>query len=120
MRRNNLLFFSFLMFLWGGVLGPPLVLAAENGPALYKDLCVGCHGESGKGDGPAAVGINPKPKDFTDCDVMAKVSNETAFKAIKGGGQSVGVSPMMPSWSSALEDPQIKELITYIRSFCKK
>ena len=119
MRRKNLLFFSFLMLLWGRAPGP-LLLAAENGPTLYKNHCVGCHGESGKGDGPAAVGLNPKPKDFTNCAAMAELADETALKAIKDGGQSVGISPMMPSWGWSLKDPQIKELIAYIRGFCKK
>ena len=80
---------------------------------------MGCHGANGKGDGPAAAGLNPKPKDFTDCNAMAKNSDETLFKAIKEGGQSVGISPMMPSWGAALKDQQVKDLVTYIRSLCK-
>ncbi len=51
---------------------------------------------------------------------MAKDTDETLFKAVKGGGQSIGRSAMMPSWGGSLTDAQIHELVSYIRSFCKK
>jgi len=110
----------FLVALWGGGFSPSSLLAAEKAPSLYKDLCASCHGTQGKGDGPAAAALNPKPGDFTNCKVMAKESDETLLKIIKGGSQSVARSPMMPAWGGALEDQQIKELVAYIRSFCKK
>jgi len=91
------------------------------GPASnYSNLCASCHGATGKSDGPAAVALNPKPKDFTDCKVMTKISDDTLFKSIKGGGQSVGLSPMMPPWGGSLADQQIHGLVGYIRGFCKK
>ncbi len=120
MARKKLLAFLLIFFSQGGLEFTYLRAAEPAAPSVYKDLCTGCHGEGGKGDGPAAVGLNPKPKDFTDCEAMAAVSNETAFKAIKDGGQSVGVSPMMPSWKAFLQDQQIKDLVTYIRGFCSK
>ena len=86
----------------------------------FSNLCSTCHGPSGKGNGPAAVALNPKPRDFSDCKVMAKDSDEILFKAIKGGSQSIGRSPMMPSWGGALTDAQIHELVSYVRAFCKK
>ncbi len=119
MAQKKLLAF-LLIFLSEGEWGLAYLRAAEPTAAVYKNLCAGCHGESGKGDGPAAVGLNPKPKDFTDCEAMTTVSNETAFKAIKDGGQSIGASPMMPSWGASLHDQQIKDLVAYIRGFCKK
>lgn len=106
----------------GGMMGAKSSTAQTAGAAAsnYSSLCASCHGANGKGDGPAAAALNPKPKDFTDCKSMAKESDETLFKIIKGGSQSVGRSPMMPAWGGALTDQQIKELATYIRSFCKK
>ena len=37
-----------------------------RGEALYAQACAGCHGASGAGDGPAGVGLDPPPTDFTD------------------------------------------------------
>ncbi|MGE5304267.1 MAG: c-type cytochrome [Alphaproteobacteria bacterium] len=88
--------------------------------STYANLCASCHGANGKGDGPAAAALNPKPKDFANCKIMSGVTDDTAFKAIKGGGQSVGLSPLMPTWGGSLKDQQIRDLVKYIRAFCKK
>ena len=79
-----------------------------------------CHGVGGKGDGPSARGLEPKPADFTDCKAMAKDSDEALLKIIKGGGQSVGRSTVMPAWGEALSERQIDELVRFIRGLCKK
>lgn len=79
-----------------------------------------CHGVGGKGDGPIAQGLQPKPADFTNCKAMAKDSDEVLFKIIKGGGQSVGRSTAMPAWGETLSDQQIRDLIKFVRDLCKK
>lgn len=38
---------------------------AVTGRALYLDYCAGCHGDAGRGDGPAALGLARKPADLT-------------------------------------------------------
>lgn len=38
---------------------------AADGAALYAAHCGVCHGPEGRGDGPAAVFLFPKPRDFT-------------------------------------------------------
>lgn len=35
-----------------------------HGKEQYKTQCLTCHGEQGGGDGPAAAGLNPKPRNF--------------------------------------------------------
>jgi cytochrome c oxidase cbb3-type subunit I/II len=35
------------------------------GKTIYRRRCVGCHGIKGDGQGPSAVFLNPKPRDFT-------------------------------------------------------
>jgi mono/diheme cytochrome c family protein len=36
----------------------------ELGREVYSNYCVGCHGEAGDGNGPAARFLDPKPRDF--------------------------------------------------------
>ena len=36
----------------------------ERGEAIYRTWCQECHGEEGKGDGPAADRMLPRPRDF--------------------------------------------------------
>jgi len=106
----------------GGMMGGNARGDQGGGDAVshYSNLCATCHGSTGKGDGPAAGALFPKPTDFADCQRMAKISDETLAKSIHSGGQSVGLSPIMPLWSGSLTDQQIHELVGYIRSFCKK
>ena len=51
---------------------------------------------------------------------MKKESDETLFKIISGGGQGVGRSTVMPAWGGVLSEQQIRELVKYVRSLCKK
>ena len=36
-----------------------------SGRAIYADYCLACHGDGGKGDGPAASGLAKRPADLT-------------------------------------------------------
>src|SRR5262245_43872636 len=95
----------------GGHLSASALLAAEKANAMFIELCSICHGTGGKGDGPSAAGLNPKPADFSNCQVMASLSEETLFNIIKRGGQSAGRSTVMPAWGEALSDEQIRDLL---------
>lgn len=106
-----------------------LLSAAEAAPALadaaaakasYTTFCVKCHGENGKGDGSAAATLKTKPRDFTDCAKMSAISDDTLFKVVKEGGAAAGLSADMPAWKDGFEDPDIKDLVAYVRTFCKK
>ncbi|HEY8075898.1 MAG TPA: hypothetical protein VIF62_17345, partial [Labilithrix sp.] len=49
------------------------------------------------GDGPAAKGLSPQPRNFHDDAWQASVTTEHITKIIRLGGQSVGKSPTMPA-----------------------
>jgi mono/diheme cytochrome c family protein len=40
----------------------------QKGKDLYTTNCASCHNETGAGGGPAAVGMNPAPRNFTSPD----------------------------------------------------
>jgi len=40
----------------------------SQGKELYTNNCASCHNESGAGGGPASVGMNPAPRNFTSPD----------------------------------------------------
>ena len=110
----------FLVFILGITMRLAPLSAAEETATLFVELCSICHGVGGKGDGPSAQGLEPKPADFTNCRAMAKDSDDVLFKIIKGGGQSAGRSTVMPAWGASLSDPQIRDLVKFIRGLCKK
>jgi cytochrome c oxidase cbb3-type subunit 3 len=120
MGRRRPITVGLLVLLCWNLLAVPWLLAAERTAVLFQELCAVCHGVGGKGDGPSAQGLQPKPADFTNCQAMAKDSDDVLVKIIKGGGQSVGRSTVMPAWGDSLSDQQIRELVQFIRSLCKK
>ncbi len=111
----------FLAVLWALMLASGMLAYAadaEQGKKLYGQFCASCHGQSGKGDGPAAAALNPKPRDHTNKEYMSKMSEDELLNVIKNGGVSVGKSPLMPPWGASLKDDQIKDIIAYIRTLC--
>lgn len=44
---------------------PVPAASAASGKAMFKAYCASCHGESAKGDGPAAPALNTPPSDLT-------------------------------------------------------
>ena len=86
----------------------------------YTTYCARCHGEGGHGDGPSVASLKVTPQSFSNCAQMRKISDETMFKAIKGGGASVGLSGDMPDWSVDLSDDEIHDLVAFVHTFCKK
>ena len=116
----------------GGVMGCAAILAVllvvgaalakgdpAKGKASYDQLCASCHGASGKGDGPAAAALNPKPKDLVDKGYVKGLKDDYIKKLVKEGGQAVGKSPMMPPMGGALKDDDIENVIAYLRSIAK-
>ncbi len=85
---------------------------AAGAQDLYSDNCAGCHGPSGKGDGPAGKMLQPPPSDFGTA--LKGKTDDYIKKVIKEGGAANGKSANMPA-ASDLTDDQIKSLIDYIK-----
>jgi len=43
---------------------PPTRESVQQGREIYVDRCAVCHGAAGRGDGPAAITLQPRPADF--------------------------------------------------------
>lgn len=91
----------------------------KAGKAKYDQLCVTCHGATGKGDGPSGAGLNPKPQDHTNGKYMNTLTDKYLFDIIKAGGAGIKKSPLMPPWEGALKDEDISNLVAYIRSLAR-
>lgn len=72
----------------------------DRAATLYASHCASCHGTSGRGDGPAAAGMDPPPSDFHDEVRMASRSVHGLYSTI-----SLGVpGTAMSAFRSLLED----------------
>ncbi|MBI3327315.1 MAG: c-type cytochrome [Nitrospinae bacterium] len=95
----------------GGSRGDPLV-----GRKLYMTHCFTCHGVTGKGDGPAAASLEPKPRNLTDDTYMSGKIDQDLGNAISGGSVALHRFSAMPEWKQLLYPERIRDLIAYIRT----
>jgi high-affinity iron transporter len=73
---------------------PSLSLGAE----IYARECAGCHGELGRGDGPAGRGLDPAPADLSDHEALFDVTPLAFYQRI-----TIGVAgTAMPAYESTL------------------
>lgn len=86
----------------------------EKGRGIYKAKCAACHGETGRGDGPAAGVMKPAPRDHTDRAYMSTLSDEDLAKVIQMGGAIKG-KPLMPS-NPDLRGAELAAIVAYTRS----
>lgn len=56
-----------------------------KGKEVFLQNCVTCHGTNGEGDGPAAVALNPKPRNFVKDEFKAGSKPEQIFKTVTDG-----------------------------------
>lgn len=83
------------------------------GKAVYMQRCAMCHGESGKGDGPAGQALDPKPRDHTNGEYMNKLTDEQIKTQIMEGKGA------MPPHKDLLTQNQLESVVMYVRSLAK-
>jgi len=94
-------------------LGEPTQDLLDKGKAFYSSNCSSCHGDNGKGDGPAGLVMNPKPRDFSDANgwVNGRKFSEI-YKTLQEGILKSG----MPAYNHVNPEDLIA-VIHYIRTF---
>jgi mono/diheme cytochrome c family protein len=99
--------------------GSDLPANAPTGQRVFAQHCQVCHGPDGRGNGPAAPSLIPRPRDFTrgqfkykttpagqppsDADLMGVVSNGLQASA-------------MPYWRDRLSPDELRAVVDYVKS----
>lgn len=84
------------------------------GKRLYQRECLSCHGNFGRGDGPAAKGLDRLPGDLADPQLMEAQTDGELFWKITEGRKP------MPSFKKALSEEERWRIVHYLRTLVKK
>jgi high-affinity iron transporter len=72
---------------------PPSAPSLERGRQVYQATCASCHGVTGRGDGPQAAGLTPKPANLADPDSLWRVSPLDFYRRITVGTAGTAMPP---------------------------
>jgi mono/diheme cytochrome c family protein len=83
----------------------------QRGEEVYKSSCSSCHGEEGRGDGPVAVTLDPKPVDYR-AEHVKELTDGELFYIITNGIEG----SQMQAWGFFDEEDRW-HLVNYLRTF---
>jgi len=91
---------------------PPDTASLSQGRAIYEQQCVTCHGPSGRGDGPLAASLRPRPADFR-VHMAAGHTDGELFTWLSKGVPGTA----MPPFEAQIPESDRWHVINYIRGF---
>lgn len=81
----------------------------KKGRTIFKQRCVVCHGQEGKGDGAGSKALNPKPANLASQLVQSQADGELFWKISEGRG------PMI-TWKNIIPEQDRWHLVNFIRT----
>jgi cytochrome c6 len=110
MKPMNIQLSAFATILVFALMSPPAA-AAQNAAATFKAKCAGCHGVDGKANTAPAKSLGAH--DFGS-DEVTKMSDTDLITIVTAGKNK------MPAYGKSLKDPEIKDLVAYVRQLGKQ
>jgi copper transport protein len=95
---------------------PPNPESIAAGQALFMAKCAPCHGETGLGDGPIGVALNPRPADLRQHAIPGIHTDAQLFEWITNGFPG----SQMPAFRATLSDTDRWHLVNFIRTLAPK
>ncbi len=90
---------------------PADVAMVTRGEQVYTTMCLSCHGAELRGDGPASVGMEPPPADFSQQHTMVHAEEDLLYW-LRNGIQGSA----MPAFGDTLSDQEMLEVLSYIQN----
>ncbi|MEW6684356.1 MAG: c-type cytochrome [Nitrospirota bacterium] len=99
----------------------PFPATPENiakGDGLYhgKGTCFVCHGQTGVGDGSAAVGLDPSPRNFTNAAFHRARTDGELMWVLKNGSAGTAMVPLV---GSVIDEEEAWLILLYERSLAQ-
>ena len=95
---------------------PPNSESVASGQALFTTYCVPCHGETGKGDGPLGVVLNPRPADLSQHAIPGVHTDAQLYEWVTNGFPG----SRMPAFKTTISDTDRWNLVNFIRTLAPK
>jgi mono/diheme cytochrome c family protein len=98
---------------------PPVV----TGKIIYELRCEQCHGISGRGDGPAAAQLNPRPRDFTSGKFKFRTTESGVLPTDEDLARTVRLGlpgTSMPAWEPFLSATDITAVVAYVKTLSSR
>jgi mono/diheme cytochrome c family protein len=99
--------------------GADVPAGTAAGPRIYARRCAVCHGPDGRGNGPAAPSLIPRPRDFTLGQFKYKTtpagqppSEADLIRTVREGLHASA----MPYFGDLLSEAEVREVVGYVRS----
>ena len=84
-----------------------------KGKAVWAKECASCHGDKGKGDGPAVKDLEKKPGDMTSSKTQEQSDGALFWKITEG-------NKPMASYAQTLSEEDRWHVINYLRTLAPK
>jgi mono/diheme cytochrome c family protein len=92
---------------------PADAASVAAGKKIFAGNCLACHGATGKGDGPAAKALTPKPRDLSDSAIQSQTDGSMFWKLTEG-------KKPMPSFEKLISENDRWNVINYVRTLAAK
>lgn len=86
-------------------------VSVSGGETLYRTTCSVCHGDKGDANTWVSGSLNPKPKNFTDPEVIKALDRNRMIMSVTNGRPNTAMQP----FGKQLSDVQIAAIVDYIR-----
>ncbi len=97
--------------------------SSDLGRSVYEVRCAPCHGKDGKGDGPYAMVLSPRPRDFTlgmfeyrSTESGSIPTDDDLKRTITKGLPGTA----MPAWGKFLNGDSLNAIVTYLKTFSSR
>ena len=113
---------------FGQAVSKPDRAAIDRGKTTFKESCAACHGEGGRGNGPAADAMKQRPSNLTRftrekgvfpaSDIQASIKGTSAVVAHGAPGMMVWGALFLAdaNGNQAKADARIADLVAFIES----